>query len=341
MADDRGYDPSVWRRMCDELGLAGLVIPENLGGGGGSAIDLLVAFEEMGTVLLCAPYLASTMAANLLLALAADSAGADGEEYLPDIAGGHTIATVALAEQAGRWDEAGVTTEATQTAGGWRLTGEKWYVLDGHVADLLLVVARAPAGVSVFAVSAGAPGCVARPLATLDQTRKLATVSFDRTPARLIGAAGAAWPSVSRMLDRTMAALAAEQVGGAQRVLDMAVDYAKLRVQFGRPIGGFQAIKHKCADVLVEVESARSTAYYAAWTAAADAEEAPVAACLAKATCSVAYSLAAAENIQVHGGIGFTWEHPAHLYFKRARGSELLLGDVAHHRELLAKRIGV
>ncbi len=175
----------------------------------------------------------------------------------------------------------------------------------------------------------------------MDQTRKQARLVFSGTPAWLIGTDGGAQPGLSRTLDLAAVALAAEQVGGAQRVLEMSVEYAKTRMQFGRPIGSFQAIKHKCADMLLEVESARSAAYYAAWAAAEDCDELPVVASLAKSYCSEAYFHAAAENIQIHGGIGFTWEHPAHLYFKRGRSSELLLGDPSYHRELLAQRIGI
>ena len=175
----------------------------------------------------------------------------------------------------------------------------------------------------------------------MDQTRKQASLTFENTPARLIGTDGEGWAAISKMLDLAAVALAAEQVGGAQKVLDMAVEYAKVRVQFGRPIGSFQAIKHKCADMLLEVESAKSAAYYAGWAAAEDSDELPVVASLAKSYCSEAYFHAAAENIQIHGGIGFTWEHPAHLYFKRAKSSELLFGDPTYHRELLAQRIGI
>ncbi len=194
---------------------------------------------------------------------------------------------------------------------------------------------------SLFAVEADAAGLTRTPLATMDQTRKQARLEFSATPARLVGEDGGAGPALSRTLDLAAVALAAEQVGGAQRCLDMAVDYAKTRIQFGRPIGSFQAIKHKCADMLLEVESAKSAAYYAGWAAAEDSEELPVVASLAKSYCSEAYFHAAAENIQIHGGIGFTWEHDAHLYFKRAKSSELLLGDPSYHRELLAQRIGI
>ena len=221
------------------------------------------------------------------------------------------------------------------------INGAKHYVLDGHTAGLLLVAARTAAGVSVFAVDGDAAGVERTPLATMDQTRKQAKITLSNTPATLVGEDGQGWALIERVLDRASVGLAAEQVGGAQFVLDMAVQYAKDRVQFGRPIGSFQAIKHKCADMLLEVESAKSAAYYAAWCASEDNDELPAMASLAKSYCSEAYFHATAENIQIHGGIGFTWEHPAHLYFKRAKSSELLFGDPTYHRELLATRIGL
>ena len=339
MDTTEGYDPAVWSQMAEQLGLQGLIIPEEFGGSGYSYVELIVVLEEMGRSLLCAPYFSSVaLAANLLQVSGDDAAKKD---YLPGIASGQTIATVALAEASGRWDEEGVTLAASGSGDSWTLNGEKLYVLDGHTADLVLVAARTPAGVSVFTVEKGAKGYSATPLSTMDQTRKQAKLTFDSTPARLIGAEGQGWAAISKMLDLAAVALAAEQVGGAQKVLDMAVEYAKVRVQFGRPIGSFQAIKHKCADMLLEVESAKSAAYYAGWAAAEDNDELPVVASLAKSYCSEAYFHATAENIQIHGGIGFTWEHPAHLYFKRAKSSELLFGDPTYHRELLAQRIGI
>ncbi len=333
-----GYDPAVWDQMANQLGLQALAIPEAYGGAGFTHVELTVVFEEMGAALLCAPYYSTVgLGANALLSSGDEAAKT---ELLPGIADGTTKATFALTEDSGRWDAESVTLAAS---GGpqWTLDGHKMYVIDGHTADLLLVVARTGAGVSLFAVQGDAPGLVRTPLATMDQTRKQARLEFSSTPARLIGQEGAAGPVVSRTLDLAAVALAAEQVGGAQRCLDMAVDYAKTRIQFGRPIGSFQAIKHKCADMLLEVESAKSAAYYAGWAAAEDSDELPVVASLAKSYCSEAYFHAASENIQIHGGIGFTWEHDAHLYFKRAKSSELLLGDPSYHRELLAQRIGI
>ena len=278
------------------------------------------------------------MGANALLTSGDDEAK---KSYLPGIASGETIATLAITEDNGKWDFSGIECAATAKGDGWELNGHKMFVIDGHVANLIIVAARTGKGVSLFAVQGDAAGLTRTPLPTMDQTRKQARLEFSSTPATLIGTDGGAEPGLSKTLDLAAVALAAEQVGGAQRVLDASVEYAKTRIQFGRPIGSFQAIKHKCADMLLEVESAKSAAYYAAWAAAEDSDELPVVASLAKSYCSEAYFHAAAENIQIHGGIGFTWEHPAHLYFKRAKSSELLLGDPSYHRELLAQRIGI
>jgi alkylation response protein AidB-like acyl-CoA dehydrogenase len=333
-----GYDSVIWDQMA-QLGLQGLIIPERFGGSGSTYIDLIVVLEEMGRALLGGPFFATVaLAANLLIATGDEAAMAD---YLPAIADGSTIATVALAEAPGQWGEDGVGASAVSRGGRWLLSGDKHYVLDGHIADLILVAARTPAGIGVFAVEKGTSGWSADPLATMDQTRKQSRLIFDASPARLIGADGAGWAALAKALNQALVALAAEQVGGAQRVLEMAVEYAKIRVQFQRPIGSFQAIKHKCADLLLAVESAKSAAYYAGWAAAEDSTDLPLLASFAKASCSDAYFHAAAENIQIHGGIGFTWEHPAHLYFKRAKSSELLFGAPAYHRELIAQHIGI
>jgi alkylation response protein AidB-like acyl-CoA dehydrogenase len=293
----------------------------------------------MGRALLCAPFFSTVvLAANTLQHSGDDDAK---KSYLPGIASGETIATVAFTEPSGKWDESGITLEAKPDGDRWTLDGTKSFVLDGHTANLVIVAGRTPAGVSLFAVEGDASGLTRTPLSTMDQTRKQAKLEFAATPATLIGADGGGWDVLSKVLDLVAVGLAAEQVGGAQKVLEMAVEYAKVRVQFGRPIGSFQAIKHKCADMLLEVESAKSAAYYAGWCAAELNDELPSVASLAKAYCSEAYFHAAAENIQIHGGIGFTWEHPAHLYFKRAKSSELLFGDPTYHRELLAQRIGI
>jgi alkylation response protein AidB-like acyl-CoA dehydrogenase len=339
MATEKGYDDAVWQQMAEQMGLQGLIIPEEFGGSGFNYIELIVVLEEMGRALLCAPYFSSViLAANTLLHAGDDAAK---QAYLPGIASGETVATLAFTEDNGRWDEAGITATAAPKGDGWVIDGHKMYVLDGHVAGLILVAARTGSGVSLFAVDADASGLTRTPLSTMDQTRKQARLEFAGVPAKLVGTEGGGWAVLERVLDLAAVALAAEQVGGAQKCLDMAVEYAKVRVQFGRPIGSFQAIKHKCADMLLEVESAKSAAYYAGWCASELNDELPSVASLAKAYCSEAYFHASAENIQIHGGIGFTWEHPAHLYFKRAKSSELLFGDPTYHRELLAQRIGI
>ncbi|CAN5840566.1 acyl-CoA dehydrogenase family protein [soil metagenome] len=339
METDDGYDPAVWRQMAEQMGLAGLHVPEEHGGSGYGYVELGIVLEEMGRALLCAPFFSTVvLAANALIHCGDDAAQA---EYLPGIASGDTVATLAFTEPSGRWGEDGIEMTARVDGYAARLSGTKSYVIDGHTASLILVAARTDAGVSLFAVDSEASGLTRTSLPTMDQTRKQARLDFDDTPARPIGVDGAGWTVLSKVLDLAAVALAAEQVGGAQRVLEMAVEYAKVRVQFGRPIGSFQAIKHKCADMLLDVESAKSAAYYGMWCAAEMNDELPAVASMAKAYCSEAYFHAAAENIQIHGGIGFTWEHPAHLYFKRAKSSELLFGDATYHRELLAQRLGI
>jgi alkylation response protein AidB-like acyl-CoA dehydrogenase len=338
MDTEQGYDPAVWSQMAEQLGLQSLIIPEEFGGQGFTFVELGVVLEEMGRALLCAPFFSGVLASCALLQSGDDAAKS---AHLPGIASGETIATLAFTEENGRWDEAGITMEASSSGDGHTLSGVKSFVLDGHTANLIIVAARTGAGVSLFAVDGDASGLSREALSTMDQTRKQAKLTFDNTPATLIGTDGAGWDTMSSVLDLGAVALAAEQVGGAQFVLEMAVQYAKDRVQFGRPIGSFQAIKHKCADMLLEVESAKSAAYYGLWCAAEMNDELPSVASLAKSYCSEAYFHAAAENIQIHGGIGFTWEHPAHLYFKRAKSSELMFGDPAYHREQLAQRIGL
>jgi alkylation response protein AidB-like acyl-CoA dehydrogenase len=339
METENGFDPAVWSQMGEQMGLQGLAIPEEFGGSGYGFVELGVVLEEMGRALLCAPYFSTVvLAANTLLHSGDDAAKA---KYLPGIASGETVATLAYTEPSGKWDDSGITMEATAAGDGWTLTGTKMFVLDGHTANLIIVAAKTAKGTSLFAVEGDAAGLTRTALSTMDQTRKQAKLEFAGTPAELIGTEGEGWTVLGSVLDLAAVGLAAEQVGGAQKVLEMAVEYAKVRVQFGRPIGSFQAIKHKCADMLLEVESAKSAAYYGMWCASEMNEELPSVASLAKAYCSEAYFHATAENIQIHGGIGFTWEHPAHLYFKRAKSSELLFGDPTYHRELLAQRIGI
>jgi len=339
MDTEQGFDEAVWNQMAEQMGLQALAIPEEYGGQGFGFIEQIVVLEEMGRALLCAPYFSScVLAANTLL----HSGDEDAKSaHLPGIASGETRATLAFTEENGKWDESGITAQATASGDGYSISGTKMYVLDGHTANLMIVAARTDAGVSLFAVDPSGAGVTTTALSTMDQTRKQAKVVLDGANGTLIGTDGGGWDVLSTVLDLAAVALAAEQVGGAQMCLDMSVEYAKVRVQFGRPIGSFQAIKHKCADMLLEVESAKSAAYYAGWCANEMNDELPSVASLAKSYCSEAYFHAAAENIQIHGGIGFTWEHPAHLYFKRAKSSELLFGDPTYHRELLAQRIGI
>ncbi len=344
METTEGYDPAVWSQMANELGLQSLHIPEAYGGQGFSWVELGIVLEEQGRALLCAPYFSTVvLAANAIL-----NAGTEDQKaaLLPGIASGETIATLAFTEPNGKWDAAGITLEATPSGDGATLTGTKMFVLDGHIANLIVVAARAAGttgedGISFYTVDGDAAGLIRTALATMDQTRKQAKLEFNGVQATLLGTAGAGWAALSKTLDQAAVGLCNEMVGGGQYVLDESVQYAKDRVQFGRPIGSFQAIKHKCADMLLEIESAKSAAYYASWAAAEDNDELPVVASLAKAYCSDAYFHATAENIQIHGGIGFTWEHDAHLYFKRAKSSEILFGDATYHRELLAQRIGI
>jgi alkylation response protein AidB-like acyl-CoA dehydrogenase len=339
MATAEGYDTAVWDQMAKELALQGLGIPEEFGGQGFGPVELYVVFEEMGAALFCSPYFSTVaLAANAVLFVGTD---ADKAKYLPGIASGETIATVALTDDAGLWDLSATSTTASVSGDGFVLNGVRSYVTDGNTASIIFVPAVTTKGLSLFAVEGDATGVARESLATMDQTRKQSRVVFSDAPATLVGVEGEALAGLDTTLQVAAAALAAEQVGGAQRVLNNSVEYAKNRVQFGRPIGSFQAIKHKCADMLLDVESAKSAAYYAAWASQERNEELPIAASLAKSFCSEAYFHCAAENIQIHGGIGFTWEHHAHLYFKRAKSSELFLGDPAYHRELLAQRLGI
>jgi alkylation response protein AidB-like acyl-CoA dehydrogenase len=260
--------------MGEQMGLQGLVIPEEFGGSGYSFVELGIVLEEMGRSLLPRPFFSTAvLAAQTLIHSGDDNAK---KTHLPGIASGETIATLAFTEPSGKWDESGITMEATSAGDGYTLSGTKMFVLDGHTANLIIVAAKSGQGVSLFAVDGAASGLTRTPLSTMDQTRKQAKLEFANTPATLIGTEGAGWKTLSTVLDLAAVALAAEQVGGAQKVLEMAVEYAKVRVQFGRPIGSFQAIKHKCADMLLEVESAKSAAYYGMWCAAEMNDELPV-----------------------------------------------------------------
>jgi alkylation response protein AidB-like acyl-CoA dehydrogenase len=334
MGTPEGYDRAVWEQAGEQLGLTGIGIPEAYGGAGSGFVEQCVVLEEMGRGLYGGPYFASVVLAATALARCGDEQAR--KRYLPGIASGEVIATLALTGDGGTWDGADPALTAREQAGTWWLSGHRSLVLDGHNADLVLAAAPTGDGVALFALSGEAPGLTATVLPTLDQTRRLARLDFDAAPAELIGPA-----DLGHVLDVAAVGLAAQQLGGAQAALDMAVAYAKEREQFGRPIGSFQAIKHRCADLLMEIESARSAVAYAAQAVADDAEDVPVVAPLVKAYVSDAFRHAAAENIQIHGGIGFTWEHDAHLYFKRATADALLFGDADFHRDRLADRIGI
>ena len=335
--DPSGYDRDLWKRMGSELMLQGIAIPEEYGGLGFTFVEVGLVLEKFGRALTVSPFLGScVMAASLIQAIDDEASNA---ELLPGIASGESVVAVAMAEDTGSWRLDDVTLTASAAGSDWTLDGHKSYVLDGACADTLIVAARTPEGPALFAVAA--TGLTHTPMPTMDLTRKLARVEFASTPARLIARGEAARAVVTTMTDLSAIALAAECVGGNAKVLEMAVEYAKVREQFGRPIGSFQAIKHKCASMLVDLESSRSAAYYALWAAATGHEDAPLVAPLVKAHCVDTYLAGAGENIQIHGGIGFTWEHPAHLYLKRAKSSQLLLGDSDLHRQLLADRLGI
>ena len=347
METERGYDQATWEQLSEELAWTALTIPEAYGGLGMSYLDLHPLMEEMGRALLCSPFFSTIcLGANALLLGGSEE---QKERYLPRIAAGETTATLAVAERNNRMDAVGIEAGYSRNGGGYIVRGDKSYVLDGHTADVLIVAARSDGstgsdGVSLFLVSGDADGVKRSWLPTMDQTRRMASVELGNVAvpdAALLGEEGRGWELCERTLDLARIALAAEQVGAAEMCLDLSVEYAKVRKQFGRPIGSFQSIKHKCADMLMMIESARSAAFYASALAAqgdADLEEA---ASTAKAYCSDTFFHCAAETIQIHGGIGFTWEHPAHIYFKRAKATESLFGDPSFHRERVAQRMGL
>jgi alkylation response protein AidB-like acyl-CoA dehydrogenase len=344
MITAEGYDPEVWRQLSAELALPGIHIPEEYGGAGFGMVELCIVAEEFGRSLLCAPYFSSAvLAANAIL-----NAGTEAQKssLLPDIAAGKRLATLAITEPNGSWDPRDIEVTATPVADGYRLDGVKSYVVDGNLADLLVVAARVPKtsgleGLGLFTLDSKAGGVERRPLESMDPTRKLARIDLHGAYASLLGDLNEGAKPIVRTMDQATVVLANEMMGGAQALLDSAISYAKLRVQFGREIGSFQAIKHKCADLLLDVELAKSATYYAAQAVAVEDSEWPALASLAKATASDTYLRTAAECIQIHGGIGFTWDNDTHLWFKRAKSSEVFLGQPSYHRELLMQRWGV
>jgi alkylation response protein AidB-like acyl-CoA dehydrogenase len=345
MDEPAGVTDDFWAKLAEQ-GWLGLVFPEEYGGSGLGFVDLTVLMEEMGRCVMPGPFFSTVLLGGLTILEAGSPA--QRKEWLPKLAAGQAKATLALTEPNARWDAAGVTVTAKESKGGFALSGTKLFVPDAHLADVIVVVARtaegkAPEdGVSLFLVPKGVKGLEVKLLPTMDQTRKLCEVTLKdaAVPAgALLGGKGAAWSALARVIQRATIALCGEMCGGAQRVLDMTTEYAKIRVAFGKPIGTYQGVKHKAADMLVDVENAKSLTYYAAWAADENSPETALATSMAKAYVSDAYRKVSAAGIQLHGGIGFTWEHDLHLYFKRAKASEFTFGDATHHRERVAQLI--
>jgi alkylation response protein AidB-like acyl-CoA dehydrogenase len=336
------YDEALWRKIAD-LGWTSLGIPEQYGGVG-TFLDLIVVLEEAGRALMPGPFFATMGLA--VPALIEAGTEAQKKEVLGAIAQGSARATVALTEPSGRWDAGAVTLAAKPSGGGWQLDGVKLFVPDAAAADYMVVAARTRGegedGISLFLIKGRPAGMTVTSLKTLDMTRRWSEVRFEGVKLAgdsLMGPVDKAWPPLKRALEWATAALCAEMVGGTQKVLETSTEYAKTRHQFGKPIGIYQAVSHKLADMLVLSESGRSATYYAAWAVEADAADRSLAASMAKAYVSDAYRKVAGDGIQVHGGIGFTWEHDMHLYFKRAKSSEVTLGDATYHRELVAQAL--
>jgi len=342
MESSTGFDRALWKRLAGELGLPGVHLPEAYGGQGFGFLELGIVLEEAGRVLFPSPFFSTVcLAANAIL-----NAGSEAQKraLLPGIASGDALATLALLEPGGDWDLESVRLAVETDGGGARLSGSKRFVTDAATADLIVVAARregtrGPEGVGLYVVRRGAPGLGVTPIEPLDATRKLAHLELARVPAEPLGEPGSAGAALATTLDQARVMLACESAGGAQRCLDSAVAWAKQRVQFARPIGSFQAIQHKCAEVLLEVASARSVAHFACWAAERD-EGLPLAAATAKSFCDEAYLRASQENLHIHGGVGFTWEAEPHLFFKRAKASETLLGPPAFQRARIARELG-
>jgi alkylation response protein AidB-like acyl-CoA dehydrogenase len=346
MDTPEGMTPELWGKLAEQ-GWLGLVFPEAYDGMGLGFVDLTVLMEEMGRAVVPGPYFSTVLLGGLAIVEAGSEA--QKKEWLPKIAGGQKRVTLAWMEPSAMLGAAGVTLEAKGAGGGYTLSGTKLFVPDAHTADAIVVAARTGAGkgdegVSLFLVPRDTRGVEVKLLPTMDQTRKLCEVTLSGVSLgadALVGGAGAGWAPLARVLDRACVALCAEMCGGAQRVLDMTVEYAKIRQAFGKPIGSYQGVKHKAADMLVEVENSKSITYYAAWAMDEGSAEGPLAVSMAKAYVSDAYRRVSAAGIQLHGGIGFTWEHDLHLYFKRAKGSEFTFGDATYHRERVAQLVNL
>jgi len=332
------FDRGVWQKLS-EMGVIGLHVPEEYGGAGYGFEEMAVVFEELGRMVTPVPLLSSLVASTAILAAASDS---QKSVLLPPIASGETIATLAVFEHAHGNFRDTTQTSAERAGDTWVINGTKRFVTDAPNADLFVVAALVGDEIGVFVVDSGADGVTVTSDPSLDGTRPLGSVAFVNVeiPAESYLGGAVNPDAVRAALDAAVVAMAQEQVGGAQRCLEMSVDYAKTRYQFGRAIGSFQAIKHMCADMLVAVEQAKSVAWHAARTLE-DAEESKISVPLAKSVCSDAYLQAAGDNIQIHGGIGFTWEHDAHLYFKRAKSTSLLFGSVGSYRDRLGDAIGI
>ncbi|HEY5152151.1 MAG TPA: acyl-CoA dehydrogenase family protein [Mycobacterium sp.] len=333
MESEVPFDPKVWHRLGSELGVLGLSVPEADGGVGGSLVDQAVAVEVFGATLACGPLFGTVFLA--IPALVACPAGPARDELLAELVEGTKTAAFAVADKAGAFDPSAVTVSAKDDT----LTGTVQRVVDAGAADEILVAATGSAGISLYAADATASGVTRTPLVTMDLTRPQSVVEFADAPARLLAGPQEAERVITHALQVGSALLAVEQVGAAQHLLDLSVDYAKSRLQFGRQIGSFQAIKHKLADMLVDLEHARSTAYHAVWALSDASDDPALTASIAQATASAAFSRIAADTIQVHGGIGFTWEHQAHLYFKRAATDAALLGTAEEHRSRVADMV--
>jgi len=341
MADATAHNQGFWKKLV-ELGWPGLLIPEEFGGQGGTFLDMTVVIEECGKALVPGPFFAQALLGATILV---EGGSADAKKnILPKMATGEYIGTVAIAEAAGRFDAGGIQLKAAKSGADYVLSGEKFFVPDAHVANGIAVAARTSGsgekGISIFTVPANEKGVTITQLKTVDMTRRLCHVKFDNAKAAgILGKVDEGWPLLRRTLDVATAALATETVGTAQKALDLSVEYAKTRVQFGKPIGSFQAVKHKCVDMMVGVENARSLAYYAAWTVDTRAAEAATAVPMAKAYASDMGKNVTSEAIQVHGGIGFTWEHDMHLFHRRALADEANFGNAPVHRETVASSL--
>ena len=345
MEDEKGYSPKLWEQMTD-LGWQSLVIPEEYDGVGSGFLDLIVLLEEMGRALAPGPFVPTVVyAGRTILAAGTEE---QKKRYLPAIANGEMIMTVAMLESSGSIEPSDITVSADPSGGDFVINGTKLFVPDAHVADHLICVARTKPGtgedgISLFLVDGKAKGLKVEPLTTMSG-EKTCEVTFDgvTVPADgLLGELHAGWPILRNMLDEAIVCECAWMLGGARWVLETSVDYAKEREQFGAPIGTFQAIQHKLANVAVQVEGATAIVYYAAWTVDEDDPGKSLAASAAKAWCSDMYTHTAFEGIQVHGGMGFTWEHDMHLYLKRAKSSQVLFGDSDYHRERIAQLLEV